>query len=160
MGQFYQTILIIVASIASLGILVGGIGYFISVFRKGTRQEKNEVINSSQEVVNFWKSQAENLQLIGEKKEKDWNEKFQEMSRQLGAIQGQLSAEKAQNERLEKIFQNRDPEHQKFMEFVITAIGNQDSVNKEIVRILGDIHNLAVEEHNRETKVETTITKS
>lgn len=146
--------------IASAGICAGGVGYLIKSFKKGTKEEKGEIISTSEQVVNFWKSQAENLQLMLERKEKDWNEKFQGMSREMGELRGQLTAEKVQNDRLEKIFQNRNPEQEKFMELVVTAINNQNTVNAEVVRILGDIHGMAVEEHNRETKVETVITRT
>ena len=152
---------------ASLGIFVGGIGYFIGLFRKGSKQEKSEVINSSQEVITFWKTTAENYQTILSTKEKDWNEKFQGLTREFGELKGKYEAEKAQTERLEKIFQNRDPESQKFMELVIKAIDNQNKtnenqnkVNTEMVRVLTAIHTLAVEEHNREIHVESTVTKS
>ena len=147
-------IITIITSIGSLGILAGGMGYLINTFRKGSKIEKTEVMTTSQEVINFWKSQAENYQTILDKKESEWNTKFQELTRQIGEIQGQLSAEKAQNERLEKIFQNRDPDHQKFMESVMKALSNQEVVNKEIVRVLSEIHGMAL----KGNKVENTIT--
>lgn len=167
MNQLYQTILVIVGSITSLGILAGGIGYCISSFKKGSKEEKNEVITTSQEIINFWRSQAENLQVILERKEKEWNERFQLISSELGELRGQLNAEKIQNERLEKIFQGKNPEQEEFMRFMVKAVEGRDKVyadlmsaSAEIIKIVGDIQRLAVEEHNRETRVETTITKS
>lgn len=160
MNQIYQIILTVIGSIASLGILSGGAGYLVNSFKKGEKKDKADVINTSQEVINFWKSQAENFQTILSSKEKDWNQKFSDMSKELGQIQGQLASEKAQTERLEKIFQNRNPEQETFMKAVMLSIENQGNVNVEIVKLLGDIHKLAVDEHNRETKVETVITKS
>lgn len=160
MDAINQTILIVVSIIASVGIFVGGIGYFVSLFRKGSKQEKSDVISSSQEVITFWKTQAENYQTILAQKEKEWNEKFTGITREFGELKGKYDAEKAQTDRLEKIFQNRDPESQKFMELVISAIGNQNKVNTEVVRVLSEIHTLAKDEHDREIHVESTVTKS
>lgn len=159
MSSFFQTILIVIGSIASIGILAGGIGYFVQSFRKGSRSEKSEVVSSSQEIINFWKSNSENLQIILDRKETEWNGKFQALTKELGELKGQLNAEKAQNDRLEKIFQNRNPESDDFMKFMVEAARQQQAVNQDILRILQEIHSLSIEEHNREMKVETKISK-
>lgn len=160
MDGWLKILAIIFGSLGTLGIFAGGLGYLVKTFRKGTKEEKAEVIGSSQEIINFWKSQAENYQLILASKEKDWNEKFQVLTREFGELKGKYDSEKVQNERLEKIFQNRDPESQKFMELVMKAIETQGKVNEGIVNTLAEIHALMIDEHNREMKVEATITKS
>ncbi len=159
MNSFWQIVLIVFGSIGMLGMFAGGFGALRASFRKGAKEEKQEVMGSSQEIINFWKGQAENLQTILDRKEQDWNEKFQGLTREMGELRGQLNAERAQNDRLEKIFQNRDPETQKFMELVMKAIENQQMANQEFLKTLKEIHELVAQENNREMKVEAKISK-
>ena len=77
----------------------------------------------------------------------------------MGELRGQLNAERAQNERLEKIFQNRDPETQKFYELVVRAIESQQVANQEFLKTLNEIHKIVVDESTRDMKVEAKISK-
>lgn len=160
MEQYLQIFLIVFGALGGVGIFAGGIGYLRSQYRKGGKEEKSEILTSSNEIVNFWKTTAENYQTILATKETAWNEKFQDLTKQVGELRGQLTAEKNQNERLEKIFQNRDPETQEFMKYMIKASANHDESHKEIMRVLGEIHTYAKQEHDREIHVEAQITKS
>ncbi len=156
-----QDILTIAASVlVGTGLFIGGVGYFISAFKKGGRQEKTDVVSSAEQLTQFWKDQAEGYKIMGEKKEQEWNDKFQTLSREVGELRGQLTAEKTQNERLEKIFQNRDPETQEFMKVMLAFAENQNKTNVEIVRVLGEIHVMTKAEHEREFNISAHVTKT
>lgn len=146
-----------------IGTLAGGIGLLFNMFKKKPRDENNEIITSATNQMEFWKKQHEEEKEIGKIKEekyttrvdeitKDFTSQINLLSREVGELKGQLNAEKAQNERLEKIFQNRDPETQKFMEYMVKAMENQD-------KMLNEIYKLTKSEQDRELKVTSTIVK-
>ncbi len=158
--DFKQTIILIVSSIASLGVLAGGIGYLVSSFKKGSKKEKDDVISSAETLTKFWQEQAEGYKLMNSQREAEWNDKFQAMSREIGELRGELNAESKQKKEYLDILQNRDPESKKFMEMMINAAEKQSEVNKEVVRVLGEIHAMTKEEHDREVHIEATVTKT
>lgn len=144
-------------------IIIAGGGYIIRTFNKDGSQEKVDVVNSANTILDYWKKQAEEYKIVIDAKDKAHSEKVTELtkdfniqmnsvSKEVGELKGQLNAEKAQNERLEKIFQNRDPETQKFMEFMVKAMENQD-------KILSEIFKIVKAEENRELKITSTVVK-
>lgn len=151
--------IIIFGSLGSLGLLAGGIGYLISQFKTGTRQANNDIVSSSNEIITFYKTENDNLKIIMTEKDKSNDEKFRQLTAEIGELRGQLNSEKANNERLEKIFQNRDPDTQKFQESMIQFVNDQSAVHVKIVQVLSEIHSLAIDEHNRDFKLTTTIEK-
>jgi ABC-type transporter Mla subunit MlaD len=159
-------ILTVLGILSSIGILAGGGGYLISQFKKGSKAENNAVISSADQLAGFWKEQVEGFRDVIkdltaklEKQKDDHTIEMKQILSELGEVKGQLTAERAQNERLEKIFQNRDPETKKFMEIMIQFIKDQAQVNSEIVRVLSEIHNYAQQEHDRDFVVTSTIKK-
>lgn len=153
--QTTNTILYVVGAIGSVGLLAGGIGYLINQFRTGGTS-----------LSAFYKEQAEGYKVMLTEKEnqwqlkdKAWNEKFQEISKEVGQIKGQLLEKEKQAQQYLEILQNRDPEMKKFMEIMISAATNQTTVNTEIVRVLGEIHNMTSLEHERDFKVTATVSK-
>lgn len=163
MDKFYQ-------NIPEIIIAAGGIGLLVQMFRKKPRDEKNEVLNSANTIMDFWKNQAEQYKVISDEKDKTYNEKITSLtkqftdqiailSREVGELKGQLTSETAQKKEYLAILQNRDPETKKFMEFMLKAQENHDEAHKEMMRILGEIHTYAKEEHEREFKVISTVSK-
>lgn len=138
-----------------LGLFAFGAGYLWSQIKKGNKQgkdESNELIKSNDDIKAIYKEQNSDLKEIN----KVLGEKIEALTREVGEIRGQLNSEKAQNERLEKIFQGRDPENQKFMEYMINATKTHDEFHKELMRIVGEIHTFAEQEHQRDFKITTT----
>ncbi len=148
------------AIVAGLVVLVGGIGYVIHLFTKSTRDEKSEVMSSATQMTDFWQKQAEGYQKIMAEKDKSNDEKFQTMTKELGEIRGKLQAREEQIKEYIAIFQNRDPETKKFMDIMLEFVRNQTETNKEVARILGEIHKMETDEHDKEFKVEATVTKT
>lgn len=154
-NQTLQLVLTIIGILGSIGLFAGGIGFLLSRFSKGRSEEKIDVISSADQLTSFWKEQVDGYKTVVA----ELTEKIRVLTGEIGELRGQLQSEKKQTEMLERIFQNRDPETKKFMEHVMQSIKDQAQVNGEIVRILKEIHNMSKAEHERDFKVEATVTK-
>lgn len=139
--------------LAGIGTLFGGIGFAIYSYRKSGRQERKDVTDTADVISEFWKNQADELKLILQTKDaefqsqitaltKDFNEKIQELTKQLGVLTGQLTAEKALNEKLEKIFQNRNPEMEGFMKYMVDATEKHSETHEAMLKVLADLHGM------------------
>jgi hypothetical protein len=165
-NSFLQWALTAIGALSGLGICAGGFGYLYKSFSKGAKEEKNDVITSADQIVDFWKQQVEGFreiikELTGkmEKQKDDYNLQIKGLSNQLSEVRGQLSEKERQSKEYLEILQNRDPETKKFMEFMIQSIIDHTKTHKEIIRVLGEIHSMSTEEHNRNIKVVSTVTK-
>lgn len=167
----YQKIQTIITIITGLGLFAGSMAFVIDKFFTRQKTDKGEEINSADTLTKFWKDQAEQYKVVlGEKEtayllkiEKittDFNEKFQDLKERFGNLKGQYEAEKSQRERVESILKDRNPETEAFMKLMIQAIKDQSDSHTEMVKILKEIHTMSKAEHDRDFKVETTVTKS
>lgn len=144
--------------LASGGILIGGIGFAIYSYKKSGRQERKDVTETADTISNFWKGQADKLEAILKVKDeefnkkiseltKDFNEKIQQLTGKIGELTGQLTAEKMLNERLEKIFQNRSPEMEEFMKYMVSATEKHSETHEMMMKVLTDLHNTSQSNH-------------
>lgn len=139
--------------LAGLGTLLGGVGFAIYSYKKSGRQERKDVTETADVISEFWKNQAEELKLILQTKDvevqsqiaaltKDFNEKIQDLTKQVGVLTGQLTAEKALNEKLEQIFQNRNPEMEGFMKYMVDATEKHSETHEAMLKVLADLHGM------------------
>lgn len=161
------SIIIIIGSLGSLGLLAGGMGYLISQFKSGSSEQKKDVLSSASEATNFWKEQADSFKAMAvqEKeaaaiKDKDWNIKFTELSREVGEIKGQLFEKEKQAQQYLEILQNRDPEMKQFMQYMVQSVKDQTESQQKIVEVLNDIHVMTKAEHDRDLSITSTISKT
>lgn len=159
MDSLKETILLIIGIIASLGIFAGGLGFLLSRFSKGKKEERQDIVQSSEQLTQFWKDQADGFKEMLETKTTELNAKINDLSREVGELRGQLNAEKKANEKLEMIFQNRDPQTQEFMKLLTASAVKADefrlnyeqdekkklSMWAEIASTLKEIHKLTLE---------------
>lgn len=138
----------IFGSLASIGLVSGGLGYLIGQFRSG-----------GSNLTAFYKEQAEGYKIMMSEKDKSNDDKFQKMTAEIGEIRGQLIEKEKQNKEYLDIINNRDPGTQKFQELLTKACTDQTDINKQVVSILKEIHDLAVLEHERDFKITSTVTK-
>lgn len=160
MPHFTDILSYIFMGIAAIGIFAGGLGYIIGKFKAGTKQETSDVVSSADQLVNFWKDQAEGYKVMMAEKDKSNDEKFQALNAEIGKIQGQLLEKEKQNKTYLEILQNRDPEMKMFMETMIKSANEQAAVNANVVKVLSDIHTLCQQEHDRDLHITADITKS
>ncbi len=139
--------LLILEILGGLGLLAGGLGFLLQSFKKSGREERLAVVDSADNIAEFWKKQAEEYKSMMVLKEEKTSKQINELTREVGELKGQLNSEKAQNERLERIFQNRNPEMESFMKAVVSDIQNHESFHKVMInmlesmtQVLGDIH--------------------
>lgn len=153
-----------------LGIFAGSMAFVVDKFFSRKKTDKNEEINSADTLTKFWKEQAEQYKVVLAEKEAaytlkiekitaDFNEKFQDLKEKFGNLKGQYDAEKVQRERVESILKDRNPETEAFMKLMIQAIKDQADSHTGIMKILKEIHTMSKAEHDRDFKVETTVTR-
>ena len=171
--NYLQIILTIAGGVASLGVVAGGLGYLVSVFRGTIKKEQSDVVDSADTLVDFWKQQALDFKEMMAIKEKSCDEKIQVLTREVGELRGQLTEKVSQAERLEQIFQNRNPEMEQFMKYMVQATSDHATFHKSLmdtissmITLLDDIHTtsannnvLLATEQNKELKIEGTLTK-
>lgn len=170
--DFLKSIFNILPQIAAvLVILVAGGGYVVRLFNKDTKEEKSDVVSSANTIMEFWKNQAEEYKVIGDEKDKRHSEKIAELTkdftaqitaltREVGELKGQLTAESIQKKEYLAILQNRDPETKKFMEIMLKAEEDHDASHKEMMEVLSQIHKMTKDEHDRDFKIVSTVTKA
>jgi hypothetical protein len=144
-----QPYIIILGSLASLGIVSGGLGYLIGQFRTGTKKAYSD----SSEIITFYKTENQSLKDIMSEKDKSNDSKFQQLTSEIGEIRGQLIEKEKQNKQYLDILQNRDPDTQKFQTAMVDGMA-------KFATILGEIHTLAIEEHNRDLSITSIVSKS
>lgn len=157
--EIKEIILTGAAILIGLGSFFFGGGYLLSRWKGGTKEEQEEsrdLISSNDQIKEFYKNQNDDLKKINT----ELSNKIEILTREVGEIRGQLTAEIRQKEEYLKILQNRDPETKKFMEHMIKAVADQAETHREIVRVLGEIHTMSKAEHDRDFKVEATVTKT
>lgn len=132
MNIYLQIVLGICAIASSAGIA-------FAQFRKGARVESSDLIT-------FYKKEADGYKDMMEKTRNEYTTKHEALLKEVGELRGQLISEKKQKELYEAILKDRNPETEQFMKLMVQSVTDQGVVNKEIVRMIGEIH--------------TTITKS
>ncbi len=157
------------AVMGTLGLFFGGLGYVIQKYKGGSKEEKAEnadLISSNDQIKQFYKEQNDELKDIIKAKdtafaqrEIEWNGKFNALTKEVGELKGQLTAENKQKEQYLAILQNRDPETKQFNEYMIKAVENQTEANRQIVKLLGEIHTMTKDEHDRDFQVTSIVTK-
>jgi pantoate kinase len=154
--------------LGGLAVLFFGGGYLISQWKAGSKQEKADIISNSSQIVEFYKSERDGYKEIIQ----TLTEKVRVLTGELGEIRGQLRTEKEQNDRLEKIFQNRNPEMEQFMKTSLEVskqaqdfMMNNKSFQETQHQVMEEIRNFMkqINENlslvNKDLKIEATVTK-
>lgn len=123
--MFFNNILEISGIVAGLLIGLAGvsalIGVAVSQYRKGSRDEKTDVVSSAEKLTQFWREQADGYKLMMEERDKENTEKINQLTREVGELRGQLNEKQTQYEKVEKILQGRNPEQDAFMKTMIAS---------------------------------------
>lgn len=149
---FLHTILYVLGSLAAIGLCAGGLGFLISQYRSGYRKTNTEVVSSSTEIITFYKTENQSLKDIMGEKDKSNDEKFRQLTSEIGEIRGQLIEKEKQNKQYLDIINNRGPETEQFQSTILDGLA-------KLATIIGEIHTLAIQEHERELSITSTITK-
>lgn len=153
---------------ASLGICAAAalLGVAYAQFRKGNRQERIDEVSSNEKLTSFWKEQAEGYKIMMTEKDSKNQLQINDLTRQVGELRGQLNAETKQKTEYLAILQGKDESNKTFVATMLSVaeqaqsfMKNQGDNNLEVARILKEIHAMAKAEHDRDFKVEATVTK-
>lgn len=150
--QFIQQI---TGIIVGLGILAAALGYLFTQFFRGG----SEALKSDTERINFFQKEAKDYKEMMASDRKEFTAKIETLTRQVGELRGQLEGEKKLREQYEALIKDRNPETEKFREFMVKAVEDQNNVNKEVVNVLKEIFIMTKAEHDKDFKVEITTTK-
>lgn len=156
MINLQDTVTVISSILLCLGILAGGIGYLVSIFRKSNKQENVEVVTTANQLTEFWKDQIQGFKVMVE----DQNKKIQDLSNELNLVKGQLMEKDKQIKTYLEILQNRNPEMEEFMKYMVQSVKDQGESHKQIVDVLKEIHDFARLEHERDFNITATVTKN
>lgn len=161
--DLFNIVLTGIAGITSIGVLFWGAGYWKSQFSQGSKQENTEVVSSAQNLTEFWKEQAEGYKtMMTEKetrwsetssaKEKEWNTKFEALTREIGELSGRLTATEKQRSEYEAILKDRDPGTK-------TILSDLAGSMKKIMDFMEKI-NTHMETQEKDMKIEGVISKT
>lgn len=150
---FPNILLYILGSLASIGVVAGGLGYLISQFRGGTKKANTEIASSSTEIITFYKTENESLKSIMGEKDKSNDEKFRQLTSEIGEIRGQLIEKEKQNKQYLDIINNRGPETEQFQTAMLDGLS-------KLATVIGEIHTMAKDEHDRDFTINATVSKS
>jgi len=126
----------IFGGLAGLGVLAAGIGFAYSQFKSGANQAKDDLIKTLKETALVEREKSsrlveEKLTLI-----KSHQEQINELSKQLGILQGKSEANEKKMKEYIEILQGRSPEQNKFIEYMTLAAENSAKYMQESAIIL------------------------
>lgn len=149
-----------------LGLFAFGGGYLISKVKGGEKEQKKEstdLLSTSDQIKEIFRGQNEDLKIIN----KSLSDKIEVLTREVGEIRGQLNAETKTKEEYLAILQGKDKESKQFMEIMMTFVNKQtennlkqNDTNLKIMEILNTIDARTKDEHDRDFKIDATITKT
>lgn len=141
---------------AATGLILGVLSVYII---KGRRTESGDLIK-------FYKEEASGYKEMAEAIRKEYSDKFEKITREMGELKGQYTAEKEAREKWEAIAKDKNPEMTEFMKIMLKSCEDQGKagveqgkINVEILLLLKDIHKMQQQEHDRDFKAELTVTK-
>ena len=166
-----EKIQLAITIVLGVGMFAGSLAFVVDKFFSRKKKEDVEELSSANGIAKFWKEQAEQYKAVADEKEKsyasklelltkDFNDKYTDLKEKFGKLQGQYEAEKGARERAESILKDRNPETQKFMEAMLKSAKDTSEHNEKAAVILEDIFRMCKAEHERDFKVEATVTKT
>ena len=124
---------------AGIGILAAGMGFAYAQYRAGTSKAKDELILTLKESVDVEKDKSMRLTSEKETLIKSHQEQINELNKQIGILQGKSEANEKKMKEYMEILQGRNPEQEKFMEYITQVSTQSARYMKESSAILSDI---------------------
>jgi len=131
---------------SGIAVITGIVGAVIYGLRRGTRQEKNEVISSAAEITAFWKSQAEDYKKMNEAlvakmdaQKADYTTQIHALSKELSEIRGKFDQTEKQKLEYLSILQNRDPALTEYIKFARETTISFQAIVKSMIEDIRDI---------------------
>lgn len=156
-------------SLTALAAITALIGVAYAQFRKGSRDESNAVVTSADNISEFWHKQADEYKAMMAVKEESFQKQFSdsteryqkqisELTEKVGVLTGKLANSTEYADKLEKIFQGRNPEMEAFMKFMVQSSNEQGELMRQavkdateshtqIITVLKDIHDMSASNH-------------
>lgn len=141
--------------LAGMGILMAGLGFGWAQFKSGAGKAKDDSIASYKEAlaaeqVRIEQLKAENKQLIEDKNTlmKSHQDQINALTEKIGKLQGLYEASELRNKQNLAILQGRNPEQQKFMEFMTENAKQNGEILLEIKRFMTSIND-KIDRENR-----------
>jgi|GEM_PF-6574254 len=136
---FQDLIKLIAEIVIGLGVFAGGIGYLVSIFKKGTatiKEQSENVVATSDQLTQFWKDQVEGFkQMVAAQ-----DLKLQMLTNDLNKMKGQMEEKEKQNKSYLEILQNRNPEMEQFMKTMLIYQKDSMTLFEQMTHALSVIH--------------------
>lgn len=136
---------LIVTVVGSFGLVAFGYGYWKYKTREGKDGAKHDILASAEQLTQFWKEQAEGYKLMMQEKEEKMQTQIHELTKQVGELRGQLNEKTTQYEKLERIFQSRDPEQVEFRKTMLLVAEQSQKFMADTYQGQKDTHGIMVE---------------
>lgn len=133
--------------LAGIGVLFGGLGFAYAQFRAGSGKAKDDLITTLKDTAVAEREKAK--QLAKEKMEQSQFHQTQinQLNEKIGKLQGLYEESKDRNKEYLAILQGRNPEQQKFMEYLTQVASESAKYMKELSEILRKINHHIENEH-------------
>lgn len=144
--------------LAEIGVLFGGIGFAYSQFKSGSVKAKDELIATLKDTALAEREKASQLAKDKIEQQNFHQTQINQLNEKIGKLQGLYEESKDRNKEYLAILQGRNPEQQKFMEYLTQVASESAKYMKESSEILRKINNHIETEHADKTIEETKKT--
>lgn len=144
--------------LAGIGVLFGGIGFAYAQFKAGSGKAKDDLIKTLKETALAEREKATQLEREKVEQSRIHQEQVNNLTEKIGKLQGQYEELKDRSREYLAILQGRNPEQQKFMEYLTEVASESAKYMKESSEILRKINNHIENEHRSEIVEEKTKT--
>lgn len=144
--------------LAGIGILFAGIGVAYAQFKTGSGKAKDDLIKTLKDTALAEREKATQLEREKVEQSRIHQEQVNVLTEKIGKLQGQYEELKDRSREYLAILQGRNPEQQKFMEYLTEVASESAKYMKESSEILRKINNHIENEHRSEIVEEKTKT--
>lgn len=129
-----------------LGVLVLSVSYAWTQIRSGATKAKDELVSTYKEQLALEKEKTKQLEAKNMTLEISHQKQINELSKQIGILEGTLKSQQEKMKEYLEILQGRSPEQIKFMEYLTKAASQSESFMsgsavymKDTTEVLGEI---------------------
>lgn len=124
---------------AGVGVLAAGLGFAYSQLRLGASKAKDDLIDTLKETAQAERKKAENLAEEKVTLVASHQQQINELNNKIGKLQGLYEANENQKKEYLAILQGRNPEQEKFVQYITKVASESAKYMKDSSEILSDI---------------------
>lgn len=144
--------------LSGIGVLAAGFGFAYAQFKAGGGKAKDDLVTTYKEQLSIEREKTEQLKLEKETLVQSHQTQLNELTKQLGILQGTVQAQDKKIKEYTDILQGRSPEQTQFMKVVLDEIKKNQQVTpaaqkymRDTAEILSEVRDF-MKELNKERK--------